>query len=66
MPRKPPSADKPLLEALRDAIAEGDTNLATGCFRIYKAGDLVREMRDATLWAPSEITYILCGQGRNS
>jgi hypothetical protein len=38
-------ADKSLLEALRTAIADGDSDLADGRFRTYQAGDLVREMR---------------------
>jgi hypothetical protein len=45
MPLKPPKEDKSPLEALRQAIAEGDADLAAGLFRTYEAGDLVREMR---------------------
>lgn len=39
--------EKLKLKALRQAIAEGDADLAAGRFRSYKAGDLVREMQDA-------------------
>ena len=33
------------LKALRQAIAEGDADLAAGRFKSYKAGDLVRELQ---------------------
>jgi antitoxin ParD1/3/4 len=35
------------LKALRQAIAEGDADLAAGRYKSYEAGDLVREMQDA-------------------
>ena len=38
--------EKLKLKALRQAIAEGDADVAAGRFRSYKAGDLVREMHD--------------------
>jgi hypothetical protein len=46
--RSPPEEDKSPLKALREAIAEGDADLAAGRFRSYKTGDFVREMRAAT------------------
>ena len=34
------------LKALRQAIAQGDADLAAGRFKSYKAGELAQELRD--------------------